>query len=163
MAHCAVLQTYPFADKKVGRKLREQGFEYYNPKFNEKIKLKRGGVTFRRMQLFLGYMFVWIESDWFPLKSTPGVIGLLMSGDKPAAVPNSFIEALRARENEAGNIELDRHKFHLGQSVQVQRGPFAYELGLYDGQSPRDRACVLLRCLGASRRIEMDEDNLVAA
>jgi len=39
----------------------------------------------------------------------------------------------------------------------------AWEIGIYDGQSSRDRSFVLFSMLGSKRRVEFDEANLIAA
>lgn len=161
-ASWVVIQTKPRASAMVVKHLRQQGFEYYNPRTNLRL-VSRGRVTFRRTQLFPDYIFVRVIDQWRALLSTLGVRRLLMSSDeKPAQIKSSIIRELQRAEDESGLVALGP-KFKVGDKVQVKRGPFAYCTGLYDGQSDKDRSLVLLSWLGASRSVAFEEDNLIAA
>lgn len=159
----SVVQTKSNAAGIVCTNLTRQGFDYYNPKVKERIKLKQG-LTWRTVQMFSNYVFVEIFDRWRAVKSTTGVCQLLMSeSEKPAIVPDNFIATLKAREDKDGLIILNKSKFAMSQRVQIKSGPFAYESGLFDGARDRDRVFVLLSLLGSKRRVEVQEDNLVAA
>jgi transcription antitermination factor NusG len=136
--------------------LERQEFVYYNPR----IKLRSSG---RIAQLFPNYMFVAaIAERWRALLATKGIVRLLMSGvEQPATISQEVIDQLRAREV-GGLVKLDQRRFRENQTVQVQRGVFAQQLAIYNGQCGSDRAFVLLRWLGAQRRVKIDEDNLAA-
>jgi transcription antitermination factor NusG len=70
---------------------------------------------------------------------------------RPAAVPDSVISALKARER-GGLIELPRPpKFHPGDRLRVLHGPFIGQTGLYAGMRPRERVEVLLAILGGQK------------
>jgi transcriptional antiterminator RfaH len=108
-------------------------------------------------------LFVEIIDQWRAVKSTRGILNLLMSEDeKPAVIEDSYITSLRARENKDGLIILGQSKFKNGNAVQIKAGPFAHAVGIFDGMGSRDRVYILLSMLGTKRRIEMSEGNLVA-
>lgn len=126
------------------------------------MKLKHG-MGWRKVQLFSNYLFVEIVDQWRAVKSTMGISQLLMVGDeKPAFVTDDYIKALQDKQGDDGLIVLGRSKFKNGNAVQVKSGPFAYEVGKFDGVSSRDRVFILLSMLGSQCRIEIKEDNLVA-
>lgn len=161
----SVIQTQVNAASVAVANLRQQGFAYYNPLVSERVIRKRGGVGWRRVQLFKDYLFVEINDRWRSLLSTRGVSRLLMERPElPARVSGEVIKQLRARENEHGLVHVGRgDKFHLGQSVFVAGGPFKDTAAIYDGQSTQDRAFVLLSLLGKVNRMEVHEGFLTAA
>jgi len=157
----SVLQTYPNASARVCNNLSRQQFEFYNPHFTTRVKV-RGETVSRSAQLFQDYIFVFVVDRWRALKSTFGVLEVLMAGETPAVVPARAIAKLKASEDDDGVVVLGKSGFELGQRVQIRRGVFALEFGLYDGQPARERARVLLNLLGAKRPVTLDEDNLIA-
>jgi transcription antitermination factor NusG len=48
--------------------------------------------------LFTSYAFVAITGPWVPIRYTPGVRALLMSGEFPSIVARAAVEALRAAQ-----------------------------------------------------------------
>lgn len=161
----SVVQSHPNASNIACAHLRRQGFTYYNPRYNERVKLKRGGISWRRTQLFSNYFFVCIADQWRAIKSTTGIANLLMAeSEKPASIDDSFIDMLRSKEDPTtGLIILGKSKFNSGDVVQVKSGPFAFERGLFDCKRDDDRVYILLSMLGTQRRVEMLEDNLSLA
>lgn len=167
---CCVVQTHPNAcarDYEPGaqgndlppvlRDLSRQGLEWYNPRYFQRS-------TGRRVQLFVNYLFVFLTDSWYALKGTRGVAALLMSAeDQPAIVSQKIIDALRLREDEKGMIRLNESRFKRGQRVQIRRGLFSHESGIYDGMSKNEQSFVLMQWFGSLRRMQFDEDNLMAA
>ena len=79
--------------------------------------------------LFPRYAFVWIELQWHAARWCPGVIRLVLDGDKPAKVPDTVINDLKKRERN-GLIELPPPPGrHRGDRVRIVRGAFAGQLG----------------------------------
>jgi transcription antitermination factor NusG len=143
--------------------LQRQGFLYYNPKIQERVKLKHGYGQ-RIAQMFANYLFIDIADEWRAVKSTIGISHLLMQeSEKPGVLKDEFITTLKAQENQDGFIILKKSKFIKHEPVHIKSGPFAYAVGCVDGMSSQDRVYVLLSFLGAQRRVEMREDNLIAA
>jgi len=44
--------------------------------------------------------------------------------------------------------------------VRVTHGPFSGQLGLYQGQRPRERVLVLLALLGGQQRVTLPKDDI---
>lgn len=161
----AVIQTHPHAANVAVRNLRRQDFEYYDPRIEVRCSARRARAMVTRVQLFPDYLFVKIVDRWRALKSTYGVRCVLeCERNKPALLSDVEIERLRMLEDfETGCIVLNKPKFEVGEKVQIEAGPFALASGLYDGQKDRERVFVLLNILGAKRRVEINERDLVAA
>lgn len=142
------------------RHLMWQGFKFYNPRIKQRV-----GATWRACQLFKDYVFVDGAIDrWRALNSTRGVVGLLMvSCENPAIVPEDKIRSLMERHDARGFVVLNESRYKKGQRVQVRQGPAAWGEGVFDGQKDSERVFVLMTWLGCSRRVEVAEDNLVAA
>lgn len=158
----SVAQTHPNAANIACVNLQRQGFSFYNPKIKERAVLKRG-IIFRTTQMFSNYIFVDIIDQWRAVKSTKGILNLLMSeSEKPGVLSDEFILSLKLKENSDGLIVLKQSKFEKGISVQVKSGPFAYAVCKFDGLSSHDRVFVMMSMLGTQRRVEMREDNLIA-
>jgi transcriptional antiterminator RfaH len=116
----------------------------------------------RTQALFPGYCFVQIENRWFDILRQPYVIRLLMNGERPARIPNEFIDNLYKRERN-GFVKLPQPpKFRRGQPVKVIRGTFNGMAGIHDGMSGRDRERVLLELLGRKVRIELPTADVLA-
>lgn len=137
------------------RSLARQGFEYYNPRFLRNQ---------RRVQLFANYLFVRIVNQWHALRSTFGVSELLMAPgyEQPAIVPDTLIERLKKCEDKNG-VVMEEAKFYIGQKLQIRSGPFAEMCGEFDGHKDHERVYVLLRMLGSTRRIPIDERSVRVA
>ena len=111
--------------------------------------------------LFPGYLFVWIELQWYAIHSIPGVIRLIRVGDCPARVPDAVITELRNRERN-GSVELaEPPRLRRGDPVRIVRGAFSGCLALYAGQAPHERVAVLLQLLGSQRRTELSAGDVV--
>jgi transcriptional antiterminator RfaH len=90
------------------------------------------------------------------------VVRIVMNGAAPAAVPDSVIAALKARER-GGLIELPRApKFRSGDRVRVLHGPFIGLVGLYAGMKPHERVAVLLTLLGGQQRVTLPKGDVEA-
>ena len=141
--------------------LKVNGYEVYLPRLRER-RISHGRRIEVRPPLFPGYAFIAIELRWHRARWTAGVLGLIMGGIQPARVPDSVIAEIRARER-GGLVELPkREKFCTGEAVRVTHGPFSGQLGLYQGQRPRERVLVLLAVLGGQQRVELAKDDIEA-
>jgi hypothetical protein len=54
--------------------------------------MRKAGKIERTPLLFPGYAFVLIVLQWHAARFAPGVIGLIMDGERPARVPDSVPE-----------------------------------------------------------------------
>jgi transcriptional antiterminator RfaH len=147
----AAAQLQPQRDGLALHCLRQAGFEVYAPRLRER-RTANGRKVVRTPLLFPGYVFVFVQLQWHTARWAPGVVRLVMVGDTtPAAVPDSVIAALKARER-GGLIELPRRpRFRPGDRVRVLHGPFIGHIGLFAEMKPRERVEVLLGLLGGQR------------
>jgi transcriptional antiterminator RfaH len=120
-------------------------------------------LTLSTPPLFPGYCFVWIELQWHTAHWCPGVLKLVLDGERPARVPEKIITDLKSRERN-GLVDLPAPPPGLrpGDRVLVKHGPFQDQFGLYAGQAPRQRVAVLLIWLGAQRSVELPRADVVA-
>ena len=136
-----------------------RGFETYTPRIRTKRVLATGKTVGRTVPLFVGYSFVWVELQWHAARWSPGVIRLVLDGERPARVPEAVITELRQRERN-GLVELPAPPgLRRGDQVHIVRGVLAGLSGLYDRLRPHQRVAVLLAVLG---RVELAKDDIAA-
>jgi transcription antitermination factor NusG len=99
--------------------------------------------------------------QWHAARFAPGVIGLIMDGERPARVPDAVIDGLRSRDRN-GVITLpkksepgSRVDFQSGERLRIRTGPLRGLFGLYAGMAPRDRIKVLMDLFGGKQEVEM--------
>src|SRR5262245_16951655 len=85
----AVAQTEPQREHIARLWLMRLGYETYAPR----VRLRRGRVV----RLFPTYIFVRVFERFYPILWTPGILRLLMAGQRPARLPASHILALTRR------------------------------------------------------------------
>jgi transcription antitermination factor NusG len=150
----AVAQALPMRGEQKSRAeifLGHAGYETYCPRTRRR---SRGKMIVE--PLFAGYIFVRVIENWWTVRWTPGVTKLLMQCEKPAKLPNEFIDDLRSNER-GGFIRLPprQHPHVRGAQVRVLTGQFRGLIGLYEGQSSREREIVLLDMLGRKVPVEL--------
>lgn len=158
--------THPHCEHRAVAHLTRQGYETYLPRYLKRRRHARK-MDLVAAPLFPRYLFVNIEATarrWRSIQSTFGVSRLVLSGDKPALVPNAIIESLRACEDEKGFVKLSRRApFSAGDRVRILAGAFMDSLGLYEGLGDRERVSILLDLLGRKVRVVLDADLVTAA
>jgi transcriptional antiterminator RfaH len=138
------------------------GFEIYSPR----IRPPRARREDDTRPLFPGYVFIWIISQWWSARWSPGVIRIVTNGNVPAKVDDKIIAELRERER-GGVVQLpeapEAPSMKVGARVRVTRGPFTGLGGLYSGQAPHERVAVLLTLLGGQTRVVLPEGDVELA
>jgi len=161
-----VVQTQPHAEAKAAVHLARQGFATYLPHYLKRRRHARRTETVAA-PLFPRYMFVAVDmatQRWRAVQSTVGVSHLVCQGDGPAAIAESIIDALKAREDERGFVRLERRPpFAPGDRIRILDGVFSACLGLFEGMADRERIAVLLDLLGRKVRVTLDADAVTAA
>jgi transcriptional antiterminator RfaH len=155
MSYWAVAQTEPQREHTARLLLMRANYETYAPRIKQ-----RGRIAL----LFPTYLFVRVIDRWYPILWTIGVTRMLMSGERPARLPDEIIPSLRKRER-GGLIKLPPpgRALKAGQNVKIIRGSFEGHLALYEGQSGRDRERVLLELLGQLVSIELPSADIAPA
>jgi len=133
------------------------GYQTYLPR----LRVRRAnGAARKPPPLFPGYAFVLVELQWHRAAKTPGVVCLVLDGEKPAKVPDMVIENLKKRER-GGLIELPPPPgFRRGDRVRVRNGALTGYLGLYEGQRGADRIAILLSWLGSERTVVLPKGDV---
>lgn len=139
----------------VAESIARQGHEYYLPKYLEGSKTKF---------LFPGYIFCRVETSWRFLTGTFGVISVISFGERPGIVADAVIEAIRVQEGADGLVVLPENpnvpRLKKGQRIRLRNGPFLGYIGLYDGQTARDRERVLLELMGRRIVVRVNRDDI---
>lgn len=146
--------------------LERQGFRAYCPMVRRKVRHARRLQEVLR-PLFPGYVFVRIEPEhdqWRPILSTIGVRTLVHFGDRLGVVPESFVEGLRARE-EDGAVPMPRYResYASGEKLRFRDGPFEGLIATVLECEENDRLLVLIDLLRQSVRARVPIDNVVPA
>lgn len=161
-----VVQTQVNAEAKAAAGLVRQGFSTYLPRYQKRRSHARK-IELVPRPLFPRYLFVAIDvaaQRWRAIQSTIGVSHLVCVGDRPAAVENGVIDALKSREDEAGFITLARRPaFSPGDKVRIVEGAFVDSLALVENASDHHRVAVLLNLLGRKVRVLVGAELIAAA
>ena len=157
--------TQPGKESLAARHLQNQGFDAYLPRY-QKLRRHAGKTEIVAAPLFPRYLFAGIDTDaqrWRSVNGTRGVIGLVMSGDKPIAVPEPVIAEIRSREDDKGFIQLNRPQFQRGQALRIVDGPMTDTQALFEEAVDGNRAILLVSLLGRLVRTTMPLRQVEAA
>jgi transcription antitermination factor NusG len=152
MSFWAVVQTEAQHEHVVRLLLMRQRFETWMPRIKHRSRIAL---------LFPSYLFVRIVDQFYPVMWTPGVIRLLMAGDKPACLKDEIMASIRKREIRGFvKLPLPNRQLKPGQKVRVIGGSFNGQIGLYQGQTSRERERVLLELLGQAVPVELPSKDI---
>jgi transcriptional antiterminator RfaH len=117
--------------------------------------------------LFPGYVFIHIDPErdrWRPILSTIGVRTIIRFGETIGALPESFVDSLRARE-EDGAIPVPRPReyYSPGQKVLLREGPLDGLIATVLLADDKERLLVLMQILKRSVRVSVPVDSVVPA
>jgi transcriptional antiterminator RfaH len=153
-----VVRTKGGSERLAVKRVREQGLQAF-----QALMIKRGFKN-RTENMFPGYIFVQINpaGGWGGLRSTPGVLALLMTNGKFDRVRTEFVESLLSSMDEDGIIELpERRKLIPGEQVRVEQGAFQGRVGVYDGALASDRIRLLFSFMGQDVDYEIERHKVV--
>ena len=152
----AVATTPPRSESKAVENVSRLGLNIFFPKIkNKKIKQQRVEPLFPR------YFFVEAEGRWRDLLSTVGVSGIVMSGIKPAIVPDRVIQEIKVRcDRDSFYLFPQPDRFKRGQSVRVVAGPYSDSIVIYKSMLPYERVEVLMYFMGAWVRGSLKNSDL---
>lgn len=160
------VHTHPQAEEKACRHLERQGFAAYLPRYRKSRRHARR-TEMVPAPLFPRYVFVAADLDnqrWRAILSTVGVSYLVCRGDSPAPVPEGIVEAIQAREDRDGWVDLGEEiPFRAGDKVQIKGGPFSDMEALFQCRADRDRVTVLLNLLGRAVPVRVTLNSLEAS
>ena len=152
------VQTHAMAEEKAAFNLKRQGYGAYLPQYLKKRSHARR-IDWVARPLFPCYLFVEMDveaTQWQAIRSTIGVSHFICLGELPAPVPEGIIEAIIAREDEKGHVELSfGGLFNKGQEVEITNGPMAEFSVIFDCVDDKDRVYVLMDLLGRQVRVSV--------
>lgn len=159
-----VVYTQPARETVAAGHLRNQGFDVYLPQY-QKLRRHAGRSDIVAAPLFPRYLFAGIDTQqrWRSVNGTVGVIGLVMTGDKPIPVPDPVMAEIRSREDETGYIRLNGPIYHHGQALRIVDGPMADTQALFEEATDGNRAILLISLLGRMVRTRMPLHQIEAA
>lgn len=139
--------------------LWQRGFEVYLPLYSKRRRHARR-TTWAEAPLFPRYLFVRTDLEGRSARGmafAPGVVHLVRFGEQPAIVPDRIIDEIRARETDAGLIDLDgglgvSSRYVAGDRVRIEEGPLCDQVGLFQAKVDQDRVIILLGLLGREVR-----------
>jgi len=112
-----------------------------------------------RAPLFPRYLFVAADPQLTrsrAINSAPGVIGLVAFGERPGLISDLVIQAIRAREDAVGLVQLvDRDSLMPGEQDCLQSGAMADHAGLFERRGDGERVVILLHLLGREVRVKV--------
>lgn len=114
--------------------------------------------------LFPGYLFVGLvtnkQPSWRSLNSTLGVSRLISHDGQYRPLPLSLIDEFLTRFD-ADGIFQPKNQLHAGDTVQIQKGPFAEFVATVDHLKPNERVWVLIELLGQKSQISLKANDLL--
>jgi transcriptional antiterminator RfaH len=114
--------------------------------------------------LFPRYIFIRIAEVWQSVLNVIGFVTLVKAeNDVPAKISDRVIDALKARENPFGLIELNAGGWRHGQRLRITEGPFRGEVALHLEVDAQQNEIALLNLLGRRVRVQLDARSVEAA
>ncbi|NIA69031.1 transcriptional activator RfaH [Pelagibius litoralis] len=156
MKHWYVAQTLVRAEETARLNLARQGFEPYLPRYwRERRHARRRDLV--KAPLFPGYIFVQLDLEKAPWRSINGTLGvsqLICNGERPSAVAEGVVEAIRAREGDDGLIQLQAPTFQKGEALRIVSGALADCFGFFEKMADQERVILLLDLLGRKVQVQ---------
>ena len=138
--------------------LRQRELEVYLPRFSKRRSHARK-VDFVKAPLFPRYLFARADVDLGErpaMAYAQGVEYVVGFGGRLSVVADSWIDELKAREDESGLISVVAHPaFTPGQKVRVREGALLDNTGVFESISDDQRVFILLNLLGGQVRTRM--------
>jgi transcriptional antiterminator RfaH len=150
-----VIQSNHQREQLAADSLSREGFRVFLPRYCRQVS-HAGRVTVSPRPLFPSYLFAIFNprrDEWRRINSLRGVARLICSDERPLAVPDAAIQAIRARMDSKGFVVLERdpdpeyRPLVEGQTVRVLHGSFSGFNGLFQRED-KGRVQVLVSIFG---------------
>ena len=158
MTHWYALYAKPHKERQVTSFLKSEGFEVYLPLTPAARRSRCKSVPF-----FSCYLFARLDGgqDFSSVRWTPGLRCIVSYGGKPAIIPDDVISTIKRRLDRMQASGQTVYPFQPGDRVVVRKGPLADLEAVFEERlSSRDRARILVECLGRWTRCEVEVDSL---
>ena len=160
-----VIVAQPNCEARAEANLLRQGFSVYVPRYRKTRRHARRTETVLR-PLFPRYLFVGLDlarDRWRSVQSTFGVQGVVTNGDRPSAVPQAIVDAIRDREGDDGVVQMTSVALPQGSKIKVLDGIFKDSVGVFDRVADQQRVAVLLQLLGREVMALLPNESITAA
>lgn len=152
----------PRQEALAAKNLERQGYEVYLPLLRQRRR-GQANAGWCVAPMFPRYLFIHLdqESDnWKPIRSTIGVSRMVVFGDVPARVPDTFVDALRAQAGENGIHESGQGRFVAGETVMIVGGPMAGYEAVFKARTAKERVVLLLTIAGRMVAVNVRSDDI---
>ena len=159
--HWYLLQTKPNRHTTACDHLRRQGFDVFLPLVVKTTK-RNGKFLDAKAPLFPGYLFMGAAVDpvlWKSVNGTRGISTAVTLDGVYRPVNGDIIEGLQCRCDEDGILQRFNDIVH-GDSVKIERGPFADFICTVDKIQDDQRAWVLIDLLQQKTKSEVSLSDL---
>lgn len=141
--------------------LLNQNYTTYLPFFWKTVRHARRMQTVQQA-LFPGYLFIQLDLNrdrWRSVNGTFGVSRIIMSGDRPAALPQAVMDGFLQHTDDKGAVRLD-DGLKVGEKVRVIGGPMTDFIGELLSLDDNGRVRVLLEIMSGKVVVTLDRKNL---
>ena len=161
----AVIHTHPQAERWACDGLNRAGYRTFLPLYTAKRRdpVLRTMTRSVELPLFTSYAFVLLDQHdpWVPIRYTPGVHSLLMSGGQPNIAAMASIEALEASQELRRSIAPPGASWVPGMPCSPGNGVFTGHPAVVVSVD-RGTAKVAIMMFGELRTVSIDVSSLVA-
>jgi transcriptional antiterminator RfaH len=110
-------------------------------------RMRGGRRVVNEQPLFPRYLFIHldeVEDNWYPIRSTRGVSGLICCNGRPITVHDHVVDGIRARLT----VRTAREPYlKPGECVEITDGPFAHLEAIFLANDGDERVVLLLNIL----------------
>ena len=150
MGHWVCAYTKPSGELHAAVNAQRLGFLTYSLIYLDDRKIEKF--------LFPRYLFILIDEAWRVLKSTFGIVKLLMEGDVPQIVPPRVMTYLRSCEDKDGYFRTPV-KFRRGDEVLIVRGSLGNKenpiRARFEQMTTKERCWALLQMMNGLVTVEL--------
>lgn len=151
-----VVNTKPREDIVAMAKLRQNGFEVYQP-LMQKYVFHARKKTLKKVPLFPNYIFVNSENseiELFKIKWCHGVRRMLIDNNNPVPISGDFIETLKAIETKGEGVIKKPVEYEKGELVRVMSGPMKDVIGIFESwDSDEGRVRILVEIVTQQAKV----------
>ena len=129
------------------------------------VEVRNQKKTVTNRKLWPGYVFVdmilldddkrVIETAWYFIRETQGVIGFL--SDPPQPTPTEEVDAIKTQISISEDTEKPKVNFAVGETVKINNGPFLNFSGVIEEIDPeRGKLKVTVNIFGRNTPVELE-------
>jgi transcriptional antiterminator RfaH len=161
-----VVNTKPREDIVAMAKLRQYGFEVYQP-LMQKYVFHARKKTLKKVPLFPNYIFVNSEDaeiELFKVKWCRGIRRMLIDNNNPVPISAGFIDTLKTIETQGEGVIKKPVEYEKGELVRVMSGPMKDVIGIFESwDSDEGRVRILVEIVNQQAKVTLHASMLVKA